>query len=42
MTEEMQRHYSLVGMHEKRAAIAGVIRPVQPERGASAMASSAA
>ena len=27
----MQRHYSHVGMDEKRAAIAGVIRLVQPE-----------
>ena len=31
VTEEMQRHYSSVGMDEKRAAIAGVIRLVQPE-----------
>lgn len=31
VTEEMQRHYSTVGLDEKRAAIAGVIRLVQPE-----------
>jgi integrase len=31
VTEEMQRHYSHVGIDEKRAAIAGVIRLVQPE-----------
>ena len=30
-TEEMQRHYSTVGMDEKRAAIAGVLRLVPPE-----------
>jgi integrase len=30
VTEEMQRHYSTVGLDEKRAAIAGVIRLVQP------------
>jgi hypothetical protein len=28
VTEEMQRHYSDVGLDEKRAAIAGVIRLV--------------
>ena len=28
VTEEMQRHYSNVGMDEKRAAIAGVIQLV--------------
>ena len=28
VTEEMQRHYSTVGMDEKRAAVAGVIRLV--------------
>ena len=31
VTEEMQRHYSNLGMDEKRPAIAGVIRLVQPE-----------
>lgn len=30
VTEEMQRHYSTVGLDEKRAAIAGVIRLVPP------------
>jgi integrase len=35
VTEEMQRHYSTVGLDEKRAAIAGVRRLVPPEpRGA--------
>jgi len=35
VTEEMQRHYSTVGLDEKRAAIAGVLRLVPPEpRGA--------
>ena len=33
MTEEMQRHYSTVGLDEKRAAIAGVLRDV--DHGAS-------
>jgi integrase len=33
VTEEMQRHYSTVGLDEKRAAIAGVLRLVPPERG---------
>lgn len=33
VTEEMQRHYSTVGMDEKRAAVAGVLRLVPPERG---------
>jgi hypothetical protein len=32
VTEEMQRHYSTVGMDEKRAAVAGVLRLVPPER----------
>ncbi|MCE9578960.1 MAG: site-specific integrase [Deltaproteobacteria bacterium] len=32
VTEEMQRKYSTVGLDEKRAAIAGVIRLVPPER----------
>jgi integrase len=31
VTEEMQRHYSTVGLDEKRAAIAGVIRLVPPD-----------
>jgi integrase len=31
VTEEMQRHYSNVGMDEKRAAVAGVLRLVPPE-----------
>ncbi len=35
VTEDMQRHYSTVGMDEKRAAIAGVIRLVPPERRAA-------
>ncbi len=30
VTEEMQRHYSTVGIDEKRAAIAGVMRLVPP------------
>src|SRR5262249_51312996 len=30
VTEEMQRHYSTVGLDEKRAAIAGVLRLVPP------------
>lgn len=33
VTEEMQRHYSTVGLDEKRAAIAGVIRLVPPASG---------
>jgi integrase len=32
VTEQMQRKYSSVGLEEKRAAIAGVIRLVPPER----------
>jgi integrase len=32
VTEEMQRHYSTVGMDEKRAAVAGVIRLVPLNR----------
>jgi hypothetical protein len=32
VTEEMQRHYSTVGLDEKRAAIAGVLRLAPPER----------
>jgi integrase len=31
VTEEMQRHYSTVGLDEKRAAIAGVMRLAPPE-----------
>ena len=30
VTEQMQRHYSNVGMDEKRAAIAGVMQLVRP------------
>jgi hypothetical protein len=30
VTEEMQRHYSTVGIDEKRAAIAGMLRLVPP------------
>jgi integrase len=33
VTEEMQRHYSTVGLDEKRAAIAGVLRLVPPTSG---------
>jgi integrase len=33
VTEEMQRHYSTVGLDEKRAAIAGVLRLVPPSGG---------
>ncbi len=32
VTEEMQRRYSTVGMDEKRAAVAGVIRLVPPQK----------
>jgi integrase len=32
VTEEMQRHYSTVGLDEKRAAIAGVLRLVPPSK----------
>ena len=32
VTEEMQRHYSTVGLDEKRAAIAGVFRLVPPSK----------
>jgi len=35
VTEEMQRHYSTVGLDEKRAAVAGVPRLVPPEAGHS-------
>ncbi len=31
VTEEMREHYSNVGLDEKRAAVAGVIRLVQPK-----------
>ena len=33
VTEQMQRHYSTVGLDEKRAAIAGVLRLVGPGAG---------
>ena len=36
VTEEMQRKYSTVGLDEKRAAVAEVIRLVPPERDANA------
>ena len=36
VTEEMQRHYSTVGLEEKRAAVAGVLRLVPPEARAKA------
>jgi integrase len=32
VTEEMQRHYSTVGLDEKRAAVAGVLRLVPLDR----------
>lgn len=35
VTEEMQRHYSTVGLDEKRAAVAGVLRLVPPETGSN-------
>jgi integrase len=35
VTEEMQRHYSTVGLEEKRAAVAGVLRLVPPEAGSN-------
>ena len=35
VTEEMQRHYSTVGLDEKRAAVAGVLRLVPPESDAN-------
>ena len=35
VTEEMQRHYSTVGLDEKRAAVAGVLRLVPPESNAN-------
>jgi hypothetical protein len=38
VTEEMQRKYSTVGLDEKRAAVAGVIRLVPPERPTTAAA----
>lgn len=37
VTEEMQRRYSTVGLDEKRAAIAGVIRLVPPEKRAASL-----
>jgi integrase len=42
VTEEMQRKYSTVGLDEKRAAVAGVIRLVPPERSPSAATAAAA
>jgi integrase len=36
VTEEMQRHYSHVGIDEKRAALAGVLRLVPPSSGENA------
>jgi integrase len=35
VTEEIQRHYSTVGLDEKRAAVAGVLRLVPPESDAN-------
>jgi hypothetical protein len=35
VTEEMQRHYSTVGLDEKRAAVAGVLRLVPPAAGSN-------
>jgi len=35
VTEEMQRHYSNVGLDEKQAAVAGVLRLVPPETGSN-------
>ena len=35
VTEEMQRHYSTVGLDEKRAAVAGVLRLVPPRAGSN-------
>ena len=35
VTEEMQRHYSTVGLDEKRAAVAGVLRLVPPGAGSN-------
>ena len=37
VTEEMQRKYSTVGLDEKRAAVAGVIRLVPPARTATSV-----
>ena len=36
VTEEMQRHYYTVGLDEKRAAIAGVLRLVPPSEPSTA------
>jgi hypothetical protein len=36
VTEEMQRHYSTIGLDEKRAAVAGALRLVPPDSGLSA------
>ncbi|HSR99695.1 MAG TPA: site-specific integrase [Kofleriaceae bacterium] len=40
VTEEMQRHYSSVGLDEKRAAVAGVLRLVPPAAGSIAVGAS--
>ncbi len=37
VTEEMQRKYSTVGLDEKRAAVAGVVRLVPPEKKSAAV-----
>jgi hypothetical protein len=42
VTEEMQRHYSTIGLAEKRAAVAGVLRLVPPDAGAKTVDSSIA
>lgn len=41
VTEEMQRHYSTVGLDEKRAAVAGVIRLLPPVAGGAVDAAAA-
>jgi integrase len=38
VTEEMQRHYSTIGLDEKRAAVAGVLRLVPPDAGSTSIA----
>src|SRR4029079_17162054 len=35
VTEEMQRHYSTIGLDENRAAVAGVLRLVPPDVGST-------
>ena len=42
VTEEMQRHYSTIGLDEKRAAVAGVLRLVPPSASAVGTMSSIA